>query len=174
MTKKTTTNSLVKFNVDMMEIFVPNPTDEKLLCRYLCKLTEKILHQTGEADDMHPFRKYGGANCENETFEMRSFWHGRCRCKYGLIIEQRSEHFRRSRWTQKRDADYARFLETHEHAPDCLMHPDNNRSELPNFRYEDFEIRWYKHIGCDMRLNRPITRQEIEAMFQHCFDSLTA
>lgn len=36
---------------------------------------------------------------------------------------------------------------------------------LPNFRVGDIEIRWYKHPGRGMSVNRPVTRAEMERAF---------
>lgn len=163
-------------NSDLDDVPASELSDEEFLIRSLHELAVKAAQRNGELqegdEDWGP-RKYG-TEFENDVFEMHPFWWGRCRCKYWLILEQRDKHFKRSRRTQKRDENYERFLETHEHAANCPEHPDNDRSKLPNFRCGDFEVRWYKYIGRDISCNRSITRQELEDMFKKCFESLVA
>jgi len=43
---------------------------------------------------------------------------------------------------------------------------------LPNFRYQDIDIRWYKYIGRGMTINRKVNRKELVAMFRACFASI--
>ncbi|MEW6016449.1 MAG: hypothetical protein AB1760_00080 [Pseudomonadota bacterium] len=42
--------------------------------------------------------------------------------------------------------------------PDC-------RACKPNFKFKDIEIRWYKHPGRGMSVNRPVKREELEIAF---------
>lgn len=42
----------------------------------------------------------------------------------------------------------------------------------PNFRCGDVELEWYKRIGRGMKINRPVTRQEVEDMLGRCQASL--
>jgi hypothetical protein len=50
---------------------------------------------------------------------------------------------------------------------------DEELEDLPNFKYGDFEVSWYKHClrGCSM--NRAITQEEASAMIDACKRSLT-
>lgn len=59
----------------------------------------------------------------------------------------------------------AAWYESHPHASDC-------REVLPNFRYGDLEIRWYKYIGRGMSVNREVTREELRRIFRKCRQSL--
>ena len=43
---------------------------------------------------------------------------------------------------------------------------------LPNFRYRDIDIRWYKYIGRGMTINREVARKELIVMFRACFTSI--
>lgn len=62
---------------------------------------------------------------------------------------------------------YAAWVQDKSHAPDC-------REVLPNFRYKDIEIRWYKRIGRGMSANRPLTFDELRDAFIACRQSLTS
>lgn len=43
---------------------------------------------------------------------------------------------------------------------------------LPNFRSDDFEVRWYKYIGRGMTTNRVVDEVEINKIFDYCEESL--
>jgi hypothetical protein len=65
--------------------------------------------------------------------------------------------------------DYERkwkdFISVYDHKLDCLL-------VLPNFRYNDFEITWYKYVGRGMEYNREISKGEIKEIFDYCEVSL--
>lgn len=41
----------------------------------------------------------------------------------------------------------------------------------PNFRWRDFEARWYKHLGRSTSCNREITSDELAVMLTDCLES---
>ena len=41
-----------------------------------------------------------------------------------------------------------------------------------NFKYKDIKISWYKYLGRDTRINREVSFEEIEEMFNNCVKSL--
>ena len=43
---------------------------------------------------------------------------------------------------------------------------------LPNFKYKDFEVEWYKYLSRGMKTNRDITPDEINSMLVDCLKSL--
>jgi hypothetical protein len=64
------------------------------------------------------------------------------------------------------DKAYAAWRESgNDHSAECLP-------TLPNFRYGDFEVRWYKYLGRGMSMNRPIQQPEMTAILRVCLASL--
>jgi hypothetical protein len=61
---------------------------------------------------------------------------------------------------------YGEWVQGKSHTAEC-------REVLPNFRYKDIEIRWYKHIGRGMSANRIFTMDELRDAFTACRQSLT-
>ena len=51
---------------------------------------------------------------------------------------------------------------------------DDDRTDLPepNFRWKDFEVRWYKYLGRGTTMNRDIEPREVYDMLQECIESL--
>lgn len=43
---------------------------------------------------------------------------------------------------------------------------------LPNFKYKDFEVEWYKYLGRGMHINESITPEQINVMLNNCLESL--
>lgn len=53
-------------------------------------------------------------------------------------------------------------------------HDEECPTVLPNFRRGSIEIRWYKHIGRGMSINRKVTKEELQEAFRRCRQSLAA
>ena len=123
---------------------------------------------------------------ENEVFEVHPYWWGDCTCdfhRHETRFRRTHPHAANCRYKRMRHAylksemmvycdcrvqdQYYNWLdvEGHCHSPDC-------RLVLPNFRCGDITIYWYKNIGRGMSCDREVTRQELEDMFQRCFESL--
>ncbi|MFZ6014995.1 MAG: hypothetical protein ACOYUZ_01420 [Patescibacteria group bacterium] len=163
-------------------------SDEELLVRFLHRLAEKIALSTGELQnggDSWSARKYG-VDFKNDVFEMHPYWWGDCTCHVidkerefaaahphadNCYFQQHIEHMEFSEVGTYCDCDFLGQInawaevERLQHSPDC-------RTVVPNFRCGDIEIDWYKYIGRGMSISRPVTREELEAMFAKCFDSL--
>ena len=41
-----------------------------------------------------------------------------------------------------------------------------------NFKWRDFEVKWYKYLGRGMGRNRDLTETEVEIMLTECIDSI--
>ena len=41
-----------------------------------------------------------------------------------------------------------------------------------NFKWQDFKVSWYKHMGRGMSMNRKISPDELNEMLQHCLKSI--
>lgn len=86
-----------------------------------------------------------GESFKNETFEMHTWvMDAECNCDF---MRKRSKRRR-----------------LHTHSSDCQMRP--------NFRCGDIEIRWYRHIGRSLEVNRTTSREELETMFKKCLKSI--
>lgn len=57
------------------------------------------------------------------------------------------------------------------HAYDWSL-DESSSPMLPNFKYNDIEISWYKYLGRGMWINRKITPEEAVDMFNACMASL--
>jgi hypothetical protein len=159
-------------------------TLEELLCRNLRDLAEKIGRRSGKIkndDDAWSVRKYG-ANFKNDIFEMHPYYWGDCTCEQ----KQRettflAEHVHAKACYYQKNIRHMVPNELLAYC-DCPVadlyagwydadagHSDACRLSLPNFRCGDVVVNWYKYIGRDNTLNRPITRPELDTMFKHCF-----
>ena len=49
---------------------------------------------------------------------------------------------------------------------------DENLMERPNFKYNDFEVRWYKYMGRGMSMNRAINAIEFFEIIDKCLKSV--
>lgn len=49
---------------------------------------------------------------------------------------------------------------------------DSNATQPLNFRWQDFQVRWYKRMGRSMSTNRSITHDELALMLHECLQSL--
>lgn len=60
------------------------------------------------------------------------------------------------------------------HAYDWGWEEDENKKESQpiNFKWRDFEVSWYKHLGRAMDWNRRITHDECAEMLTECLESL--
>lgn len=57
----------------------------------------------------------------------------------------------------------------------CPPEPEDcSDAALPNFKSGDVEIRWYKHLGRGVSVNREVTREELTEVFQRCRESLVS
>lgn len=65
------------------------------------------------------------------------------------------------------DSEWQKFTGENGHAAVCPI-------VVPNFRHKvsGFELRWYKHIGRGMSVNRPVTLEEFRIIFDECMASL--
>ena len=61
------------------------------------------------------------------------------------------------------DQEYHEWRRGHDHKPDCPI-------VLPNFKFEDVEIRWYKYTGRGMSTNKVMTEKEWREWFDMCLD----
>ncbi len=115
-----------------------------------------------------------GQDFKNEVFEMHPQYYDGCTCGF---------HTRERLW-----------LGEHVHAGSCGLdpgepcscgvedayrewrkgnnHDSNCRLIIPNFKCGDVEITWYKYIGRDMTVNRPVARDELKQIFKKCRRSL--
>lgn len=51
-------------------------------------------------------------------------------------------------------------------------HADDCKVQQPNFKYRDFEVRWYKHLHRGTACNREISSSEFSEILQRCLKSL--
>jgi len=49
---------------------------------------------------------------------------------------------------------------------------DEKEAKKPNFKFEDIEIRWYKHPGRGMSLNRTLSEKEWRKWFDRCLKAI--
>lgn len=47
------------------------------------------------------------------------------------------------------------------------------KPQLYNFKWNDFEVSWYKYLGRGMSMNREIKSKELNKMLSECLSSLT-
>lgn len=63
------------------------------------------------------------------------------------------------------EGKWAKFLENNEHKKDCPV-------VVPNFKYKDFEIRWYKYLGRSTSMNKLIDANEFSKILDRCLESV--
>ena len=49
---------------------------------------------------------------------------------------------------------------------------DSKTVQIPNFKYKDFEVSWYKYLGRGMEQSREISEEEFRTIFKECLNSL--
>lgn len=127
-----------------------------------------------------------GFEWNNNVFAIYPYWWGDCTCHFnkleslflsrhphnpGCYFQLKRQYMVESEMLSYCDChvadEYYDWLEKSgaEHSESC-------RLVCPNFRCGDISIRWYKTIGRGMSCDTEITRQELEAMFNRCFESL--
>jgi len=60
---------------------------------------------------------------------------------------------------------FSLFSSLYHHSLDCPV-------VLPNFKSDDVEIKWYKNIGRGMVINRDVSEEEINRIFDFCEESI--
>jgi len=63
--------------------------------------------------------------------------------------------------------EWHEWTSTHGHAPDCKL-------MLPNFKFGEVEIRWYKHVGRSMCTNVDWDEPMWRKWFADCFAAISA
>ena len=163
----------------IIKVFRLNGKIESYLDEQLRQLSSKLANKNPDTQICGGFGGEDGygQDFENSVFEMHPYaWDSSCSCS----IEARTDEWHKSNphsnACSSQQSDGAECICDHEereaewdhanpHEPDCNL-------VLPNFKCDDFELRWYKYIGRDMKVSRPMSLTKLDMLFKKCRESL--
>lgn len=98
------------------------------------------------------------------------------------FLEYIRQEIRRVEWNRRqkefdpfnhiRGADFPQKYQTDKFEVRGYNWAPENPGETTNFKWRDLEISWYKWLGRETSMNRPISVEEGAAMLEECLESV--